>query len=100
MGKKLAQSLIISNILDYFPITEKHSAAQVRAPKNSWGKKIGDLKIREKYGISILEIRKISEKGNKIERINYLLKATDTIEKKDVLTVIGEEEDIERFSKE
>lgn len=39
IGGKLAQSLIISNILDYFPITEKHSAAQVRAPKNSWGKK-------------------------------------------------------------
>ena len=98
IGKKLAQSLIASNILDYFPITEKYSAAQVNAPKKFWGKKIGDLKIRQKYRVNILEIRKISE-DNKVEKVNYLPQATDMIEKGDVLLVVGEEEDIERFSR-
>ena len=100
MGKKLAQSLIISNILDYFPITDKYSAAEVRAPRSFWGKRIGDLKIRQKYQVNILEIRKLSAKGDKVEKINYLPQATDTIEKGDVLMVVGEEEDIERFSRE
>ena len=100
VGKKLAQSLILSNILDYVPVTEKYRAAQVRAPSSFWGKKIGELKIRQKYQVNILEIRKLSPNKEKVERVNYLPQATDEIEKGDVLMVIGEEEDIERFSKE
>ncbi|HDN84685.1 MAG TPA: TrkA family potassium uptake protein [Candidatus Aerophobetes bacterium] len=98
MGKKLAQSLIVSNILDYFPITEKYSAAEIRAPSNFWGKKIGELKVRQKYHVNILEIRKVSPEKKKIEKINYLPQATDVIEKGDILLIVGEEEDIERFS--
>ncbi len=102
MGKRLAQNLLISNILDYIPISEKHSAAEIRAPKKFWGEKIGDLKIREKYKVSILEIKKVSGEGKdaKVEKINYLPNANDIIEKGDIILVIGEEEDIERFSKE
>jgi len=98
MGKKLAQSLIVSNILDYFPITEKYSAAEIRAPSSFWGKKIGELKVRQKYHVNILEIRKVSPEKKKIEKINYLPQATDVIEKGDILLIVGEEEDIERFS--
>lgn len=98
MGKKLAQSLIVSNILDYLPITEKYSAAEVRAPSSFWGKRIGELKVRQKYHVNILEIRKMSPDKEKIERINYLPQATDIIEKGDILLIVGEEEDIERFS--
>ncbi|MBC7189905.1 TrkA family potassium uptake protein [Candidatus Aerophobetes bacterium] len=101
MGKKLAQSLIVSNILDYFPITEKYSAAEIRAPSKLWGKKIGDLKIRQKYRVNILEIKTMSpEHPEKVEKINYLPQATDVIKKGDILLVIGEEEDIEKFSRE
>jgi len=100
MGKKLAQSLIISNILDYLPITDRYSAAEVHAPSKLWGKKIGDLKVRQRYRVNILEIRKFSPKGNKIEKVNYLPQATDRIEKGNVLVVVGEEEDIERFARE
>jgi len=35
-----------------------------------------------------------------VERINYLPQSDDVIEKGDILLVIGEEEDIERLSKE
>lgn len=100
MGKKLAQNLIVSNILDYFPVTDKYSAAEVQAPKKLWGKKIGDLKIRQKYRVNILEIHRSSPGEDKVEKMNYLPQATDVIEKGDVLMVIGEEEDIEKLSKE
>ncbi|MEA3485618.1 MAG: TrkA family potassium uptake protein [Candidatus Aerophobetes bacterium] len=102
MGKRLAQNLLVSSILDYIPISQKYSAAEVRASKKFWDKKIGDLKIREKYKVSILEIKKVSGEGKnaKVEKINYLPQANDVIEKGDVLLVIGEEEDIEHLSKE
>ncbi len=102
MGKKLAQNLLVSNILDYLPISEKYSAAEVRSPRIFWNKKIGELKIREKFKVNILEIKKTSaeEKNKQIETINYLPYSGDVIEEGDILLVIGEEEDIERFSKE
>lgn len=98
MGKKLAQSLIVSNILDYLPVTDRYSVAEIRAPQNFWEKKIGDLKIRQKYRVNILEIRKLSQKQDKVEKVNYLPQASDIIEKGDILMVIGEEEDIERLA--
>jgi len=102
MGKRLAKNLLVSSILDYLPISEKYSAAEVKSPGIFWNKKIGELKIREKYKVNILEIKKVSGEGKKerIERINYLPYSNDIIEEGDILLVIGEEEDIERLSKE
>lgn len=98
MGKKLAQSLVVSNIMDYVPITEKYSAAEVHAPKGFWGKKIGELKIRQKYSVNILEIKKMRLNGDHVERINYLPQPNDIIEQDDLIVVIGEEENIEKFA--
>lgn len=101
MGKRIAKNLLVSNILDYLPISEKYSAAEIRAPKSFWGKKIGDLKIRERYKVNILEMKKISGEGKeeRVEKVNYLPHPNDVIGKGDVLLVIGEEKDIERLSK-
>jgi len=101
MGKRLAQNLLVSNVLDYLPISEKYSAAEIKSPRVFWNKKIGELKIREKYKVNILEIKKVSgeEKNKRIETINYLPYSEDVIEEGDILLVIGEEEDIERLSK-
>jgi len=102
MGKRLAQNLLVSNILDYLPISEKYSAAEIRSPKLFWNKKIGELKVREKYKVNILEIKKVSGEGEKqrIEKVNYLPYSENVIEEGDILLVIGEEGDIERLSRE
>lgn len=101
MGKRIAKNLLVSNILDYLPISEKYSAAEIRAPKSFWGKKIGDLKIRERYKVNILEMKKISGEGKeeRVEKVSYLPHPNDVIGKGDILLVIGEEKDIERLSK-
>jgi len=101
MGKRIAKNLLVSNILDYLPISEKYSAAEIRAPKSFWGKKIGDLKIRERYKVNILEMKKMLGEGKeeRVEKVNYLPHPNDVIGKGDILLVIGEEKDIERLSK-
>jgi len=101
MGKRIAKNLLVSNILDYLPISEKYSAAEIRAPESFWGKKIGDLKIRERYKVNILEMKKMLGEGKeeRVEKVNYLPHPNDVIGKGDILLVIGEEKDIERLSK-
>ena len=101
IGKKLAQNLLMSNVLDYVPISEKYSAAEIRLPKPFWNKTIGELKIRQKYKVNILGIKKTSGEGKeeKIRKINYLPQPDDVIEKGDILLAVGEEKDIERLLK-
>jgi len=102
IGKKLAQNLLMSSVLDYVPISEKYSAAEIHLPKPFWNKTIGELKIRQKYKVNVLEIKKTSGEGKeeKIKKINYLPQPDDVIEKGDILLVVGEEKDIERLLKE
>jgi len=101
IGKKLVQNLLMSSVLDYVPISEKYSAAEVRLPKSFCNKTIGELKIRQKYKVNVLEIKKISGEGKeeKIKKINYLPQPNDVIEEGDVLLVVGEEKDIEKLLK-
>ncbi len=102
MGKRLAQSLSISNVLDYVPISDKYSAAEIYSPGSFWGKTIGELRIREKYKVTILEIKKMSGEGKeaKVKKINYFPQPSDMIEKGDILLVAGEEKDVEHFSQQ
>ena len=102
MGEKLAQSLLLANVLDYIPISDKYSAAEIHSPQNFWGKMIGELKIRERFKVTILEIKKVSGEGEevKIKKINYFPEASDIIEKGDILLVMGEQKDIDRFSQQ
>lgn len=100
MGQKLARSLLLTRIVDYVPISEKYNTAEVEAPRSFWGKNIGDLNIRRRYKVSILEIKRsyLGKNGKKTEKINYLPQADDLVEEGDLLLVIGELEDIERLS--
>src|SRR5699024_6338963 len=50
MGKRLAHSLISSNILDYLELSEDHSMVEVKAGKNLVGKTLIELDIRANYG--------------------------------------------------
>ena len=100
MGQKLARSLLLTHIVDYVPISEKYNAAEIEAPRSFWGKNIGDLNIRRRYKVNILEIKRsyLGKNGKKTEKINYLPQADDLVEEGDLLLVLGELEDIERLS--
>ena len=100
MGRKLARSLLLTHIVDYVPISEKYNAAEIEAPRSFWGKNIGDLNIRRRYKVNILEIKRsyLGKNGKKTEKINYLPQADDLVEEGDLLLVLGELEDIERLS--
>jgi trk system potassium uptake protein TrkA len=99
MGRRLAKNLLISSILDYIQISDKYSAAEIQSPESFWNKTIGDLKIRQKYKVNILEIKKVSGEEEQVKKVNYLPGSDDLIEKGDILLLIGKEDDIERMAK-
>lgn len=92
MGKRLAHSLISSNILDYLELSDEHSIVEVKTGRKMIGKTLIDLNIRANYGCNVVGIRR----GNEM---NVSPDANDKLEEEDVLIVIGANDDISRFER-
>lgn len=92
MGKKLAHSLISSNILDYLELSEDHSMVEVKAGRNLLGKTLIELDIRAKYGCNVVAIRRGKE-------LNVSPNADDKLKPDDILIVIGSDDNISKFEK-
>ncbi|RKY01854.1 TrkA family potassium uptake protein [Candidatus Poribacteria bacterium] len=93
-AERLAQLLISPSILDYIPLTDGRSVAQVNAPESFHGKTIAELKIRTRYGVNVIAVRRSGEK-----EITEMPSPDYVIKKGDVLVVVGANEDIEKLSK-
>ncbi len=92
MGRRLAHSLISSNILDYLELSEDHSMVEVKAGKNLVGKTLIELDIRANYGCNVVAIRRGKQ-------MNVSPSAEDKLREDDVLVVIGADKDIYKFEK-
>lgn len=93
MGRRLAHSLISSNILDYLELSEDHSMVEVKAGKNLVGKTLIELDIRANYGCNVVAIRRGKQ-------MNVSPSAEDKLREDDVLVVIGADVDIYKFEKD
>ena len=63
MGIRVAHNLVSSNLLDLIELSENYQIIEMNAPKEWVGKSLGELDIRDDFGISILAIR---DKDNEI----------------------------------
>lgn len=92
MGRRIANHIASSNVLDYLELSEEHSIVEIIANQKLSGHSIIDLDIRAKYGITIVAIKR----GN---NIIVSPQANEVILHGDVLVVIGADVDINRFEK-
>jgi trk system potassium uptake protein TrkA len=97
----VAQSLISSRIVDITSLFEGLSVAQVVASKELVGKKIGEIKFRQKYKCNIVVIKRKADQSDlkgESPRYNVLPEPEDKILVGDILVVVGAERDIERLA--
>ena len=92
MGKRIAHSIISSNILDYLELSDDYSMVEVSASKKMLGKTLIDLNIRAKFGCNVVAIKNGKD-------INVSPTADYKINFEDTLIVIGADEDISKFEK-
>ncbi len=97
---RLAQRLIAPNIVDYVELADGHSLVQFEAPRAFQGKQIVELDLRRKYEVNLVAIkRRMTAKGpdGRViyqEKIIDVPKPTDSIESKDILIVVGSDDNI------
>lgn len=82
MGIHLARGLVNKNLLESAEFAEGYSIADIPALKSWVGKTVRKLNLREKYGVNIVGLKKMS-------RFDMSIKADYMIEDDDILVILG-----------
>lgn len=93
MGVRLAHSFAAPAVVDYMPLGPEYGIGKVRPPASFVGRTLADLRLRERYGVTLLAI----ERGL---RVQFNPRTDDTIQPHDFLVVAGEDEALTRVTPE
>lgn len=90
MGIRVAHNLVSANILDYIELSEDYSIMEIQVIKEWAGNTLKELKLRSKYGINVMAIKRGDE-------VNLSPAADDIIEEDDIIVSIGSAEDLSKL---
>ncbi|AFH60249.1 potassium channel family protein [Paenibacillus caseinilyticus] len=90
MGIRVAHQLVSPNLLDYIELSKEYTIAELAVPRCLSGRTLKDLDTRARYGCSVVAI-------NKKDGVIIAPTATDTVEEKDIMVIIGTNQQIETF---
>ncbi len=90
IGMKAARNLVADNFFDMIEISPDYSITSVTPPDSWYGRTLGELNARAKYGINVLAVRGGSN-------VNIIPDANTLIEREATITIMGSNDDISRF---
>lgn len=91
MGKRMANNLTLNNIADAIELTEGYSIADIPIPASWVGKNLINLKLRDKYQINVIAIKRGKE-------IIMNPPAKDPLLEGDTLVILGANNMIKKLS--
>lgn len=90
MGQRIAHNLMSTNVIDYFELAPDLGIVEVDVRGNLTGKSLAETRLREKYGITVIAIRR----NNKI---SLSPSPTEKFLESDRLILVGDTMGIQRF---
>ncbi len=93
MGIRLANSLASDNILEYIQLSDDYSIMELVVLDEWIGKDFVELNLRSRFNINVIAIKEN-------EQITLVLSPDYKIKAKDVLMVIGKNEDLEKLKRD
>lgn len=91
MGNKLAHALSSSNVLNFIELSEEASIVEVPAPQSWVGKTLGELDVRNAYGVNVIALRR----GPK-QKLTIAPGGNMPLEATDVVVVLGLDKNVNR----
>jgi trk system potassium uptake protein len=88
MGVRLAHTLISRNVIDEIQLSTDYSILEMAAPHGFLGRSLKDLELRQRFGLSVLAIRRK-------DRIIVSPNADQVVDEGDILVVLGQPEKLE-----
>lgn len=91
MGERVAHLLMAApNVLNFIELADEYGMEEVKVPQSMEGKNLRDLDLRARYNVTVVAIKER-------DKINIAPDPDEKLEMDDVLLVIGEIRDLERF---
>ncbi len=91
-AERLSRSLTDPNLLDYLPIGDEFSVAELAPADPLVGKTLAELDLRKHYGVNVIAVRELVP-----ERTHLVVEPEYVVKDSDVLVVAGRQEDLERL---
>jgi trk system potassium uptake protein TrkA len=88
---RLARKLARQDVLEYLPLLPGYSIVEVKTPAEFVGKTLRELALRNRLNVQLIAIHKSSGE------IRIVPRAEDVIRDDDLLIILGEERDLDRF---
>lgn len=92
MAEGLALRLTSPNILEFLPLAEDYTIAQVNAPPSFIGKSLRDLDLRRRYEINIIAVKELVP-----GRFVMVPSPDFTVKDSDVLVMLGKKADLKEI---
>ena len=80
------------NILDHVPLAEGYSIIEIAAPVSFLGKSLGELDLRNAFGIQVIVIKELVP-----ENVVLIPTADYRIKDSDVMVIMGRDTDLKKL---
>ncbi len=102
IAEKVADNLVTPNLIDFIPVTDGYSIVEMKPPSECLGKTLGELKLRNRFGIHVLAVR--TPEGGDFTNVrktgNVEIPDGDfRVQEGQILIIMGENRNIEKFRK-
>ena len=91
---RLAKTLENEYLLDTFSLGDGISVIELATPNAFLGKTLGELELRQRYGVLVLAIRELVP-----EKVVFIPTADQVLKDSDVLIMVGKDEDLAKIKK-
>jgi trk system potassium uptake protein TrkA len=92
MAGRLALRLTSPNILEFLPLAEGYTIAQVEPPKPFVGKSLMELELRKRYQVNVIAVKEqFPERFVMVPGAGFIVKETD------ILVTLGKEKDLAKI---
>lgn len=90
MGRRIAH-VVTGRVLDYIQLDPGFALVETHAPRSLHGQSLGDARVRERYGVTVVCIKPIGE------GFTYVTAET-VVREGDLLLVVGDTDQVEGFA--
>jgi trk system potassium uptake protein TrkA len=94
MALRTAERLSNANLVDFISLGPDFSIIEVAPPDSFVGRTLAELKVRQRYNINVIAMRDVLT-----EKVTLVPTPDAVIRDSDVLVVLGQTDDLERFKK-
>ena len=98
----VVERMLNPNILSFLQLPDDYEIADIKAPKNVWGRTIADCSLRNKYELTLITLKREYEQekkgeSGKVQHILGVVHSDTVIEENDTFVVFGTSKAVSRF---